>query len=170
MPELYSPAGRRCQETLGTAKKRIFGRKTLPHQPKDRRLQTVSPIVTGNRGAASRKAGAATAAGAAAGAPGFAVLIREANEGRLCLGIRFRRTQPRTYIAGECPRFCPGIHFRRTRPWIKVTGECRRLPRFQPPPFRVYLVAFVGGRKFSITHSSLLDPSSTLNAKRLLSG
>jgi hypothetical protein len=22
---------------------------------------------------------------------------------RLCLGIRFRRTQPRIYIAGECP-------------------------------------------------------------------
>jgi len=31
-------------------------------------------------------------------------------------------------------------------------------------------LTFVGGRKFSITHSSLLDTSSTLNAKRLLSG
>jgi hypothetical protein len=33
-----------------------------------------------------------------------------------------------------------------------------------------YLTTFVGGRKFSITHSSLLDPSSTLNTKRRLSG
>ncbi|MDP2926604.1 MAG: hypothetical protein Q8N65_00460, partial [bacterium] len=32
---------------------------------------------------------------------------------RLCLGIRFRRTQPRIYIAGECPGLCPGVHFRR---------------------------------------------------------
>jgi len=33
-----------------------------------------------------------------------------------------------------------------------------------------YLATFGGGRKFSITHSSLLDPSLTLNAKRRLSG
>jgi len=32
---------------------------------------------------------------------------------RLCLGIRFRRTQPRIYIAGECPGLYPGVHFRR---------------------------------------------------------
>ena len=33
-----------------------------------------------------------------------------------------------------------------------------------------YLTTFSGGRKFSITHSSLLDPSLTLNAKWRLSG
>ena len=32
---------------------------------------------------------------------------------RLRLGIRFRRTQPRIYIAGECPGLYPGVHFRR---------------------------------------------------------
>ena len=31
------------------------------------------------------------------------------------------------------------------------------LPRFQLPPFRVYLAAFVGGRRFSSIHSSLKD-------------
>ena len=30
---------------------------------------------------------------------------------RLCLGIRFRRNQPRIYIAGECPGLYPGVHF-----------------------------------------------------------
>jgi hypothetical protein len=35
---------------------------------------------------------------------------------------------------------------------------------------RYRLPASAAGRKFSITHSSLLAPSSTLNAKRLLSG
>jgi len=35
---------------------------------------------------------------------------------------------------------------------------------------RDYLTTFVGGRKFCITHSSLLDSSVRLNAKRLLSG
>jgi len=44
---------------------------------------------------------------------------------RFCLGIRFRRTQPRIYIAGECPGLRPGVHFRRTRPWIQATGEWR---------------------------------------------
>jgi len=33
-----------------------------------------------------------------------------------------------------------------------------------------YLTTFSPGRKFSITHSSRLDPSLTLNAKRRLSG
>jgi hypothetical protein len=32
---------------------------------------------------------------------------------RLCLGIRFRRTQPGIYIAGECPGLYPGVHLRR---------------------------------------------------------
>ena len=74
---------------------------------------------------------------------------------RLCLGIRFRRTQPRIYIAGECPGLCPGVHFRRTRPWTKATGECRRLPRFMPPPLIIYLTTFSVGRKFSIAQISL---------------
>jgi hypothetical protein len=43
---------------------------------------------------------------------------------RLCLGIIFRRTQPRIYIAGECPRLCLGIIFRRTQPRIYIAGEC----------------------------------------------
>jgi hypothetical protein len=30
---------------------------------------------------------------------------------RLCLGIIFHRTQPRIYIAGECPGPCPGDPF-----------------------------------------------------------
>jgi len=46
---------------------------------------------------------------------------------RLCLGIIFRRTQPRIYIAGECPRLCLRIIFRRTQPRIYIAGECPRL-------------------------------------------
>ena len=37
-------------------------------------------------------------------------------------------------------------------------------------PLTGYLTTFVGGKKFSITHSSLLDPSLTLYIKRRLSG
>jgi len=44
---------------------------------------------------------------------------------RLCLGIIFRRTQPRIYIAGECPGRCPGDPLPPHSPVDKDGGEWR---------------------------------------------
>jgi len=42
---------------------------------------------------------------------------------RLCLGIYFRRTQPRIYVAGECPGLFPGVHFRREGSSLDFRGD-----------------------------------------------
>jgi len=66
---------------------------------------------------------------------------------------------------GRGPGLYPGVHFRREGSSLDST----------PASLSVtvsigYLATFGSGRKFSSTHSSLLDPSSTLNTKRRLSG
>jgi len=94
-----------------------------------------------------------TAAGAAAGAPGFvwgsvsAVISR----------VFTSRVSAPGFVRGSTSA-------------AKARPLTRRLPRFLSPFLTGYLATLSGGRKFSSTHSSLLDSSLTLNAKRRLSG
>jgi len=91
---------------------------------------------------------------------------------------RCSKAQGRRRDGGRGPGLYPGVHFRRTRPWLISTGEWRAEGSSldsTPASLSVtvstsYLATFSAGRKFSITHSSLLDSSMTLNAKRRLSG